>query len=292
MNKITKITSLLLAVCLLFSACSVTLRINEAPSIDSDKIINAAGQYKSAAYTELNGNLPSFSDGEITTNSFEEYGTLDRLGRCTVCTACIGKDLMPTEKRGAIGMVKPSGWQTVKYDGIDGQYLYNRCHLIGYQLSGENANTRNLITGTRYLNTEGMLPFENKVAEYVKSTGKHVMYRVTPIFKDDELVARGVQMEAYSVEDKGKGISFNVYCYNIQPGITIDYKTGKSSRSAEKTTADGTQGSYILNTNSKKFHKTTCPLAKDIKDKNRKDYKGSRQSLIDKGYSPCGSCKP
>ena len=160
--------------------------------------------------------------------SFEKYSDLDVLGRCGVAFANVGIDTMPTEERGAIGSVKPSGWQTVKYDFVDGKYLYNRCHLIGFQLAGENANPKNLITGTRYLNVDGMLPFENQIAEYVKKTNKHVLYRVTPIFKDKNLVASGVQMEAESVEDRGKSICFNVYVYNNQPGVEIDYKTGKS----------------------------------------------------------------
>ena len=165
----------------------------------------------------------------MTTHSSESYSKLDRLGRCRTAFACIGTDIMPTEKRGSIGMVKPSGWHTVRYDNlVEGKYLYNRCHLIAYQLSGENANERNLITGTRYMNTEGMLPFENKVADYVRSTKNHVLYRVAPVFKGTELVARGVQMEAYSVEDRGEGICFNVFVYNVQPGIEIDYASGDS----------------------------------------------------------------
>ncbi len=177
-------------------------------------------------YTVLNDNVPSFSEEEITTESFEYYSQLDELGRCGTAFACIGTDLMPTEERGAIGQVRPTGWHTIKFDFIDGNYLYNRCHLIGYQLSGENANERNLITGTRCLNTEGMLPFENLVADYVRETENHVMYRVTPEFEGDNLLASGVTMEAWSVEDAGEGVCFYVFVYNIQPGVTIDYATG------------------------------------------------------------------
>lgn len=180
------------------------------------------------SYIVLNNNRPDFLDDEITTESFEYYSELDEFGRCGAAFACIGVDLMPTEERDSIGQVRPTGWHTVKYDFIDGNYLYNRCHLIGYQLSGENANERNLITGTRYLNTEGMLPFENIVADYVKETGNHVMYRVTPEFEGDNLLATGVQMEAWSVEDEGEGVCFNVFVYNIQPGVLIDYATGES----------------------------------------------------------------
>lgn len=189
--------------------------------------------YAGNPYVAVNNNVPAFAESDLSTASYEYYSELDYLGRCGVAYACIGKDLMPTEKRGDIGSVKPTGWQTVKYNGVvDGNYLYNRCHLIGYQLSGENANTRNLITGTRYLNVDGMLPFENMIADYVQETGNHVMYRVTPVFDGNNLLASGVQMEAISVEDNGAGIMFNVYCYNVQPGISIDYASGNSSLEA------------------------------------------------------------
>ncbi len=185
--------------------------------------------YNGEPYVELNDNVPNFTTREKNnTKAFENYHRLDALGRCGTAYANICKELMPTEKRGAIGMVKPSGWNTVKYDVVDGKYLYNRCHLIGFQLAGENANKKNLITGTRYLNVDGMLPFEDEVADYVKDTDHHVLYRVTPVFKGDNLVAEGVEMEAYSVEDKGKGICFHVFVYNVQPGVTIDYATGES----------------------------------------------------------------
>lgn len=179
-------------------------------------------------YAVINDNNPKFSDDLKKDYSYEKYGNLDRYKRCTGAIANVGKDLMPTEKRGSISKVKPVGWQIKKYEGIDGKYLYNRCHLIGYQLSGENANKRNLITGTRYLNVEGMLPFENMIADYVKTTNNHVLYRVTPIYHKKEKLARGVQMEALSLEDNGAGIKFNVIAYNVQPGIEIDYKTGNS----------------------------------------------------------------
>lgn len=189
--------------------------------------------YSGEAYVVLNDNIPAFTESEITDESYESYSALDMYGRCGVTIACVGQDIMPTEERGAIGMIKPSGWHTVKYDIVDGKYLYNRCHLIGYQLTGENANEKNLITGTRYLNVVGMLPFENEVADYVEETGNHVMYRVTPIFEGNNLVASGVEMEALSVEDNGEGVCFHVYVYNIQPGVTIDYATGDSWLSDE-----------------------------------------------------------
>lgn len=185
-------------------------------------------KYDGNSYVIVNDNIPYFKEEEYTTTSFEKYSELDLLGRCGVASANISKDLMPTEKRGSIGMIKPSGWHTIKYDHIDGKYLYNRCHLIGYQLTGENANEKNLITCTRSMNTKGMLQFENMVTKYIKDTGNHVLYRVTPVFEGNNLVATGVEMEAYSVEDNGKGIKFNVFVYNIEDGIIIDYKTGDS----------------------------------------------------------------
>ena len=201
---------------------------------------------------------------------------------------------MPTEKRGAIGEVKPTGWHSDKYNNVDGNYLYNRCHLIGYQLTAENANERNLITGTRYLNVQGMLPFEDEVADYIKETGNHVLYEVTPVFVDTELVARGVHMQARSIEDFGYGVSFNVYCYNAQPGIEIDYLTGDNKAVDESNTWDdeNDKKTYILNTNSKKFHLPECPSAEKMSEKNKKQYRGTRKSLIDNGYEPCGYCNP
>ena len=185
-------------------------------------------EFSEDAYVAVNDNIPFFMPEEITDESYEYYSDLDDLGRCGVTMACIGVDIMPTEDRGEIGSVKPTGWQSVKYDIVEGKYLYNRCHLIGFQLAGENANKKNLITGTRYLNIEGMLPFENLVADYVKETENHVMYRVTPIFEGDDLVAQGVVMEGWSVEDEGEGVCFCVFAYNAQPGIIIDYQTGES----------------------------------------------------------------
>lgn len=190
--------------------------------------LDAIPAYDGKAYVAVNNNEPFFTDSDMTTTAFENYSDLDSLGRCGVAYANICKEIMPTEKRGKIGMIKPSGWHTVKYDVIKDRYLYNRCHLIGYQLAGENANPKNLITGTRYLNVEGMLPFENLVADYVNNTGNHVLYRVTPMFSSSNLVANGVLIEAKSVEDNGGGILFNVYCYNVQPGVGINYENGDS----------------------------------------------------------------
>ncbi|MGN0554141.1 MAG: DNA/RNA non-specific endonuclease [Oscillospiraceae bacterium] len=335
--------------------------------------------YSGEAYVELNDNVPSFKKSDMTTKAFEKYSKLDDLGRCGAAYANVCAETMPTEERGNIGMIKPSGWQTVKYDNVDGKYLYNRCHLIGYQLTAENANEENLITGTRYLNVEGMLPFENMVADYVEQTDNHVLYRVTPIFKGDNLIASGVQMEAYSVEDKGKGVSFNVYCYNVQPGITIDYKDGSSKLSdgtiasirlnytkyalevgqsktlaattspesaaksvswyssnnkiasvssggkvtalkagtvtitakttnglkatckvtvKTKTDSKGTTNTssgkvtYVLNTNTKKFHYPSCSSVNQMKDKNKKEVTCSRNEVIGMDYDPCNRCNP
>lgn len=251
-------------------------------------------EYTSEPYVVVNGNVPFFTVSSDMTESFEVYTDLDALGRCGVAYANIGKDLMPTEDRGSIGSVKPSGWQTAKYEIVDGNYLYNRCHLIGFQLTGENANRKNLITGTRYMNVIGMLPFENMVDDYIDETGNHVMYRVLPMFDGDNLVADGVLMEAWSVEDDGEGICFNVFVYNIQPGIAIDYATGNSalSEDADDLFQTAPEVTYILNTNTMKFHKTTCGSAATITESNRKETSESRDELISQGYKPCGSCDP
>lgn len=255
--------------------------------------------YSGSAYVVLNNNKTTFTESEITTKAFEKYSPLDYLGRCGVAFACLGVETLPTEERGEIGMIKPTGWHLKKYDCVDGKYLYNRCHLIGFQLSGENANDRNLITGTRYLNVDGMLPFENMVADYIEETCNHVMYRVTPIFEGNNLLCKGVKMEAYSVEDGGKGISFNVFCYNVQPSIKIDYETGESYLIVTPTTTPETlnsenniEATYILNTNSKKFHSPSCSSVNKMAEKNKQEYSGNKNDLIAQGYSACGICKP
>ena len=286
MHKLNRaILPFLLAVILALSGCE-NLTPQQQAAID----LSSLPEYSGQAYVELNNNVPFFTEEDLTSASFEEYSPLDELGRCGTAYACISTDLMPTEPRGSIGQVKPSGWKTAKYDLVDGKYLYNRCHLIGFQLTGENANEQNLITGTRYLNVTGMLPFENLTADYIKETGNHVLYRVTPVFTGVELVARGVVMEAMSVEDKGDGVLFNVYCYNVQPGVTIDYATGDSA--LDGTTDEGEQVSYILNTNTKKFHLPSCPSVNEMKPEYRQEYDGSRTILEAQGYSPCGRCKP
>lgn len=273
----------------------------ESVTVSGELEVSDIPEYSGEPYVEINGNEPDFDKDQITDESFEEYSEQDSLGRCQEAEASIGEDLMPTEDRGSIGQIKPSGWHTVKYDNVDGKYLYNRCHLIGYQLTAENANEENLITGTRYMNVEGMLPFENMVADYIKETGNHVMYEVTPVYEGDNLVASGVHMEGYSVEDEGEGICFNVYAYNVQPGIEIDYATGESreagdssSSSSDQTSSDSQEqeGEYVINTNTGKFHRPDCSSVEDIKPENKKEYTGDRDNLTEQGYEPCGRCKP
>ncbi len=293
---------------------------------DTDFSLADLEPYTDQAYVAVNDNQPYFSEYDLTGQSFEYYSELDELGRCGTACARIGVDLMPTEKRESISQVKPTGWQNEAYDQVDGKYLYNRCHLIGFQLSGENANEKNLITGTRYLNVDGMLPLENMIADYVKETENHVMYRVTPVFEGDNLVASGVLLEAQSVEDQGEDIQFCVYVYNVQPGITIDYATGASSQVGPESEAEpesqpkpdpepqsqpepqpqeepqpepelvqepvpqGTE--YILNTNTKKFHYPSCVSVGQMKESNKQAYTGSRDEVIAQGYVPCKKCNP
>lgn len=264
--------------------------------------LDAIPAYDGKAYVAVNNNEPFFTDSDMTTTAFENYSDLDSLGRCGVAYANICKDIMPTEERGKIGMIKPSGWHTVKYDVIKDRYLYNRCHLIGYQLAGENANPKNLITGTRYLNVEGMLPFENLVADYVNNTGNHVLYRVTPMFSGSNLVANGVLIEAKSVEDNGGGILFNVYCYNVQPGVGINYENGDSwldgttgsassgsdSSAAENSAADSSNSETMVHITAtgKKYHRAGCRALK------KSDTEVTLDEAKSMGLSPCGICNP
>ena len=290
--KVSRMPALLCAVALalIVTACGGDLKMAVSADVSESapEIISPADvpEYAGIPYVEINGNEPRFSEKELSEESFEEYGELDDLGRCGMVCASVGEDLMPDEKRGKIGQVRPTGWHTVKYDNVDGKYLYNRCHLIGYQLSGENANEKNLITGTRYMNVEGMLPFENMVADYVKETDNHVMYRVVPVFEGDNLLASGVQMEAMSVEDGGEGISYNVYVYNVQPGIDIDYATGESSPGGENGVKDQGKetGEIRGNSRSKIYH---CPGQADyeeMKDSRHLVIFGSEQEAEEAGY--------
>ena len=284
-----RIWAIALCLLVLLSSCASNPSSSLASQVvDAQTIPPFTGE----PYVVLHDNVPDFKESELLARSYESYASLDSLGRCGVAMACIGVDLMPTEERGSIGQVKPSGWQTVKYDHVDGKYLYNRCHLIGFQLTGENANEQNLITGTRYLNVEGMLPFENMVADYVKETENHVLYRVTPVFEDENLVANGVIMEAQSVEDGGEGIQFHVYVYNNQPGVEIDYRTGNSWAADSQPESETTNVEYVLNTNSKKIHLPNCSQADSIKAENKKTTNQSKQSLLDQGYTSCKNCNP
>ena len=288
-----------------------------APSYDLSNIPDYDG---TSAYAVIDRNQPSFTEEDYTTESYEYYSDLDSLGRCGVAEACVGVDLMPTEERESISKVKPTGWVQHQYDFVDGGNLYNRCHLIGFQLTGENANEKNLITGTRYMNVDGMLPFENMVADYIKETGNHVLYRVTPIYTGDNLVADGVEMEARSVEDDGDGICYHVFVYNEQPGVAIDHATGEShlaedaevyasqagsgdERAEEIQTeaqAEQTQvqeqaaaaSEYILNTNTMKFHRPSCSSVNQMSDSNKWVYDGTREEVLNMGYEPCKRCNP
>ena len=287
-----------------------------AKNLSDKSIRETIPAYSGTPYCEINNGKPKFKKSEIKTKAYERLGDLDSQGRCTEALACLGKEIMPgrDQERGSISEVHPTGWHSVQYKSVSGGSLYNRCHLIGWQLTGNDAVDRNLITGTRYMNVEGMEPFESEVAEYLRSTGNHVMYRVTPVFKGDEELARGVHMEAMSVEDGSSGISFNIYCYNVQPKIQLNYKTGESkstisgdangyrtqrngktystkpikSTSGKKST--GTK--YIVNTNTRKFHKPDCYSVKRMSEANTLKTNESRNKLISEGYDPCGNCHP
>lgn len=303
MKQIKRIIQAVLVLCAacVFSSCgnnpdtesSILSGYQETAETTIDEIPEFSGD----PYVVVENNIPDFSEEELQTEAYEEYSELDDLGRCGTAKANIGEELMPTEERESISQIKPSGWNNKAYDEVEGGYLYNRCHLIGFQLTAENANEENLITGTRYMNTEGMLPFENLVADYIRETENHVLYEVTPVFEDDNLVASGVLMEAKSVEDDGEGICFFVYVYNVQPGIEIDYATGESRESTDNKLASDEEDAkfeytYILNTNTKKFHKPDCSSIEDIKSYNMSEYNGDKDSLISMGYTPCGRCKP
>ena len=311
--------------------------------------------YAGKPSVEVNGGMPLFNDSDKARDAFEEYAPLDPLGRCVVAFALISRETMPTEERGSIGMVKPSGWKTARYDWVDGLYLFNRCHLIGYQLAGENDNERNLITGTRSMNVQGMQPYEDRIASYVRGTGNHVLYRSTPVFEGDELVARGVLLEALSVEDDGAGIRFCAWCYNVEPGVEIDYTTGESHATGEISIESGAGGAvataggaaaaipdaattevsatdqaapseavetaspeasvsdagtttettgapatpeaanvrtYVLNTNTHKFHYPNCSSVGDMAEHNKQYVESTRDEIIALGYEPCGRCNP
>lgn len=332
-TKKNRLIVLVILFCILISGCGDNSSVSNNESRLNSKVIyndnssdvvnkeqtedvvslDNMSEYNGSPYIYLNGNIPYFTDEEkISTEPFENYSNLDSLGRCGVAFANICKEIMPTEERSTIGQVRPSGWHTVKYNGVvEGNYLYNRCHLIGYQLAGENANELNLITGTRYLNMIGMLEFENTVSAYVEETNNHVLYRVTPIFEGNNLVAKGVEMEAWSIEDKGVGICFNVFCYNVQPGIEIDYATGdswlsngdsqKENIKNDNSTEENLQWNknndtqqevkeYILNTNTKKIHLPTCSSINSMSENNKQTVNGTIDDIKEQGYTPCSRC--
>ena len=305
--------SLLLAICLSLGGCIGPQEQTEGTGTDfrtqqsgleavlapDGFDLSAIPAFSGKPYVVLNQNQPYFGEKDLVANAYESYGDLDALGRCTQAMACVGKELMPTEERGSISSVKPTGWHSVTYDCVSGGDLYNRCHLIGFQLTGENANRENLVTGTTYLNHQGMLPFENMMADYVKETGNHVIYRVTPIFVGEELVCRGILMEAFSVEDRGEGICFNVYCYNNQPGVEIDYATGASWLTGETPVTDAATtedrenapdgATYTVNVSTKKYH----TLSHYTELTSNMEYSTlSKGELEAQGYQPCGVCKP
>ncbi len=321
MKRALSLLLILLTLCLLLSGCQSLMETDRSddslPETSQEANAEVLGyasvpgipDYSGSPYVELNGNVPEFTEEQKTsTSAYEFYSDLDSLGRCGVTHACIGKELMPSEDRESISSVKPSGWINKKYDTslVDGGYIYNRCHLIGFQLTGENANKENLITGTRYMNVEGMLPFENMVADYIKETENHVMYRVTPIFVDENLVASGVQLEAYSIEDAGEGICFNVFVYNVQPGIAINYLTGESQLNEDYVPSEDStpteqpnddpnlnvETTYILNTNTKRIHLPSCSSVENIREENKSIYYGTKKALLDQEYKACGTCKP
>ncbi len=271
------------------------------PSAASDEYILSAQNIPACSgspYIEVMGGVPAFTEEMLAeaTDSYESYSPLDLLGRPGTALSSVGRDLMPEGERGSIGMVKPPGFSTVRYDDlIEDKYLYNRCHLIGWQLTGENANEKNLITGTRYMNVDGMLPFENRIASYVKRTGNHVLYRVTPVYDGNDLVCRGLQMEAFSVEDNGEGISFHVFVYNVQPGIEIDYSNGESWRAPASNMPEYSNPencTYVLNRNSQKFHLPSCESVSDMSEKNKIFSDEDRDTIVAKGYDPCKRCNP
>ena len=290
-----RMVALLIVFCIWLSGCEAVSNAgyDRTQVTEQSYTLDSIPAYSGTPYVTLSDNDPKFSDKDKKrTDAFEFYSDLDALGRCGVAYADICTELMPTEERGEIGQVRPSGWHTVKYDDIDGRYLYNRCHLIGFQLAGENANEKNLITGTRYMNVSGMLPFEDEVADYVRETDHHVLYRVTPVYEGNDLVAQGVQMEAFSVEDAGEGVCFNVFVYNVQPGIGIDYATGDSWEAENTPQSEDSETTYVLNTNTMKFHRSDCSSVAKMAGHNKEYTTEKREALIREGYSPCGICNP
>ena len=276
------------------------MSLSDAEYFDYSKIPEFKGEGEGNAWYDVNGDVPFFTDEEMSFKG-QVYWDLDDLGRCIGAMAYVGPETLPSEARDSdLSSVTPTGWHQARYEGIDpdgGDWLYNRCHLIGYQLTGQNIEERNLITGTRYLNVVGMLPFEGSVRQYVDGTGNHVIYRIRPYFEGDELLCRGVLMEARSMEDEE--VQFCAFCYNVQPGIGLNYETGESWLIETETETrsnieeeEPEEETYILNTSSKKFHKPSCSSVDDMKEKNKREVTASRDELISDGYAPCKRCNP
>lgn len=296
------LTVLLLA-CGAASGCSFLGDGGFRPSLDydveqvvaqSEEAADQAPSYSGDPAVELDGNVPAFSEDEITAQAFEDYWPLDGLGRVTGAFACVGVETMPTQKRGDIHEVHPTGWEQQRYSWVDGGALYNRCHLISHSLGAEDANERNLMTGTRSMNVAGMQPYEMEIVDYIRETGNHVMYRVVPVFSGDNLVADGVHLQARSVEDGGEGVSFNVYCYNVEPGVRIDYATGENESDGTIGVAveDGQPSRYVLNTKSMRIHRANCEAVSSMSQQNKKAWDGTVKEAQAQEYSPCGVCKP
>lgn len=290
--KFLKVLLSLLLLVILSSCLDIEILLDERYQEEYISLENIP-EYGGEPYVVINNNEPAFDEKEYTTDTFIQLTDLDELGRTKEAYACLGKEAMPKddEERGSIGMVKPSGWQTKRYDKslVDGGYIYNRCHLIAWCLSSLNAEEKNLMTGTRSFNIDGMLPFENKVADYIDDTSHHVLYKAIPIYKNDELVARGLNLQAASVEDDE--IRINVYIYNVQDGIEINYLTGQTQLSNIHTHLEENV-TYVLNINTYKFHRVDCSKLADTKAKNKRNTSKSREELLNEGYEPCQSCNP
>jgi len=295
-NRIFILLFLLLAI---VSSCLIYFRLKEEPiqrNMDVTEEVSFSmsmvPDYNGVPYAEINGNVP-FTTCEDT-EEYIRFSELDELGRCGIAEAVIGEDLLAVNERGSIGQIKPSGWQTIRYDDlIPDKYLYNRCHLIAYELCNINDDARNLVTGTRSMNIYGMLPFENKTVQYMHDTGNHVYYRSVPVFQNEDLVCKGILLEAYSIEDNGEGLSFCVFCYNVQPGIEIDYQTGQSRRIDYQIEKENPlEKEYVLNKRSMKFHDPDCEGVLTMSENNKEIRIATREELLSEGYTPCGICNP
>ncbi len=272
--------------------------IQQSPSVQETSAADASGlsiqAYTGEPFLEINGGIPGFTAEELTLTSRESYGPLDELGRTTQAIALVSDETRPgsQEKRTSLRDVHPSGWCQKQYDCVSGGSLYNRSHLIAWSLSGKNDDPRNLITGTTYMNQTVMQPYEERILAHIRNTGKHVLLRVTPVYEGSNALATGVQYEAQSIEDGGEAICFNLFFWNVQPGVVIDHATGESWLEAATPVLPDTAGEYVLNTRTKKFHDPACDAVQKMKDQNKESFAGSREELLQGGYAPCGTCKP